>query len=247
MTRRQGRLAETMRTRERKGTGDPAVVMVHGFVISGEYFAPTVERLPASHHVLCPDLPGFGKSPPGARPLTVPQLATALTDWMGMRVPNGATVVANSFGCQVAAEAAMRRPDLVRRLVLVSPALDPATRSLRRLVPALWRETRSQSFPLQRMLVRHYLTTSPRRVLATLRHARWDRMEDKLPYIPCPTLVVWGTSDPVVSRRWAETAVRLLPDGRLRVVDGGLHAMNFESPDALAGALGEFIPAEEPV
>src|SRR5205807_2692397 len=79
------------------------------------------------------------------------------------------------------------------------------------------------------------------RVIATFRHALSDRIEDKLPRLAVPTLVVRGARDPIVPQRWAEEAARLLPNGRLIVVPRAAHTMNFTSPDALARVVRSFV------
>jgi 2-hydroxy-6-oxonona-2,4-dienedioate hydrolase len=40
----------------------PAVVLVHGLVVSARYMIPTMKRLALGQRVYAPDLPGSGKS-----------------------------------------------------------------------------------------------------------------------------------------------------------------------------------------
>jgi 2-hydroxy-6-oxonona-2,4-dienedioate hydrolase len=40
----------------------PAVILVHGLVVSARYMIPAMKRLALQHRVHAPDLPGFGKS-----------------------------------------------------------------------------------------------------------------------------------------------------------------------------------------
>ena len=86
-----------------------------------------------------------------------------------------------------------------------------------------------------------YRDASVRRVIATFRHALRDRIEDKLGHLDVPVLVVRGTRDPIVPQRWAEEAARRLPQGRLVVVRGAAHTMNFTSPDELARVVRPFV------
>jgi len=51
-----------MHARVSQGPGSPAMVLVHGLVVSSRYMVPTAERLSPHHPVYVPDLPGFGKS-----------------------------------------------------------------------------------------------------------------------------------------------------------------------------------------
>lgn len=60
-----------------------------------------------------------------------------------------------------------------------------------------------------------------------------------------PTLIARGEYDPIVPQRWAEEAVRLLPDGRLAVLPGAPHAANFDAPDELAEIVLDFLGTVE--
>jgi pimeloyl-ACP methyl ester carboxylesterase len=86
-----------------------------------------------------------------------------------------------------------------------------------------------------------YRDAGVRRVLATFRLALADPIEDKLPRLQAPTLVVRGARDPIVPQRWAEEAARRLPRGRLVVVPGAAHTMCFTSPDELARVVRPFL------
>ena len=59
----------------------PAVVLVHGQVISSLYMVPTARLLAEEFPVFAPDLPGFGRSGKPARVLDVPGMADALGAW----------------------------------------------------------------------------------------------------------------------------------------------------------------------
>lgn len=226
--------------------GARAVVLLHGFVVSGAYFVPTAERLAGPYRVYAPDLPGFGRSedPPGV--LTVEGLASSLATWIAEEGLEGAALVANSFGCQVAVELVTQEPGLVWRLVLGSPTVDPAARSVVGQLRRLRREARTHSSALRRLLVRDYAAAGMRRILGTFRYALADRIEDKLPSVVVPTLVVRGTTDPMVPQAWAEEVTRRLPDGWLVVVPDAPHAMNFEAPDEFASIVRAFLDAEPP-
>ena len=68
-----------------------------------------------------------------------------------------------------------------------------------------------------------------------------DRIEDRLPFIAAPTLVVRGGNDPLVPQRWAEEVVRRLPRGELRVLAGLGHTINYTAPKEFMTALRPFL------
>lgn len=47
----------------------------------------------------------------------------------------------------------------------------------------------------------------------TFQYQLHDRLEDKLPHIQAPVLVVRGARDPICNQHWCEEIVRLLPRG----------------------------------
>jgi len=55
--------------------------------------------------------------------------------------------------------------------------------------------------------------------------------------------VVRGTRDRIVSQEWASEVARLLPDGRLAVIPGAAHAINFSYPWEFRRAIMPFLLA----
>jgi pimeloyl-ACP methyl ester carboxylesterase len=85
------------------------------------------------------DLPGFGRSDPG-RSYTVPAFADRVIRWIEYAGRGPVHLFGNSLGGAVAVRVAAHRPDLVRTLTLISPALpflDPRRSAQGRLLPLL--------------------------------------------------------------------------------------------------------------
>ena len=222
----------------------PAVVLVHGLVVSSRYMIPALSRLAADHNVYAPDLPGFGRSEKPPRALSVPGLARALDGWMEATGLESAVLVGNSMGCQVIAELAIRNPARVEKAVLQGPTMDPGARNLPQQVARLALDALLEPPSLLLIEGLDLLTAGPLRALHTFRHAAEDRIEERLPMLGAPTLVLHGTLDPIVPLRWAEEVTDLLPDGRLIVVPKAAHAVNYNAPSELARHVREFIREE---
>ena len=225
--------------------GDPAVVLVHGLVVSGRYMVPTLQRLAPYYRVYAPDLPGFGRSEKPPRALDVSGLSDALAGWMRAAGLEGATLVGNSFGCQIIADLAVRRPGLVGRAVLQGPTMDPAARSVPQQVGRFLLSIPRDSLSLLPIEFLDYLRAGTGRAWRTFRYALQDRIEDRLPAMRIPVLVVRGSRDPIAPQRWAEEVTRLLPEGRLVVVSGAAHAVNYGSPSRFARAIRAFLESDE--
>jgi 2-hydroxy-6-oxonona-2,4-dienedioate hydrolase len=226
-------------------TGDrPAVVLVHGMVVSSRYLRPVAALLAEHLDVWAPDLPGFGCSDGDGTPPSPGPLARALQHWIAARHLGGASLLGNSYGCQIATELAMREPALVHRLVLSSPTTDPTARSLAGLAVRFARESRTQSKEYRRTMQRDYRSAGVRQAVETLRAVLHDRPEERLPHVEAPTLVVRGTEDPIVTPAWAEEVARLLPRGRLVTLPGATHAMVHDTPGPLVDAAIPFLLEE---
>lgn len=220
----------------------PPVVLVHGYGMSSRYMMPLALELARDFAVYAPDLPGFGRSSKPRKVLDMVELADALAAWMACIGLRRAVMVGNSMGCQVIVELAVRHSDRVDCLVLQGLTPDPAARTVRQQV---WRQLVNSrhegSRAITRIALRDYTAAGPRRLFLTLRHILRHRVEDQLPLITMPTLVVRGTRDAVVPHEWARKAASLLPRGRLVEVASGAHVMHFHAPDRLARVLRPFL------
>ena len=204
-----------------------AVVLVHGLIVSSRYMVPTAERLALYRRVFAPDLPGFGRTERPLKPLNVAGLADALSAWMGAVGLERAALVGNSMGCQVIADLAVRHPARVERAVLQGPTMDPKGRSVPEQVGRFLLDVPREPLSLVPIELLDYLSAGTRQAWRTLRYALEDRIEEKLPYMRVPTLVVRGSRDPIATQRWAEEVTGLLPMGRLSVIPGAAHAANY--------------------
>jgi pimeloyl-ACP methyl ester carboxylesterase len=198
------------------------IVLVHGLGVSHRYFAPLRRLLPAA----APDLAGG--------------TVEALTRSLERAVREPSLLVANSLGCQVAAELAVRRPELVRGLVLVGPTWDPAAptvpRQLLRLVNGGYREPPS----LAALLVYEYARWGPRRLLRAARSMLRHPVAERLARVGSPAVVVRGEHDPICGRPWARLAAGVAR-GRLVEVPGAAHAVHWSHPGAVVEIVEELL------
>ncbi|HZG94538.1 MAG TPA: alpha/beta hydrolase [Mycobacteriales bacterium] len=222
------------------GAGEPVYVLVHGYGVTSRYWFRTARILGESARVLLPTMPGWRGSERPGRVLDVSELADAVADWLRSEEGPPAVVVGNSFGCQVVAELAVRSPGLVAGIVLTGPTVEPAARSFPRMIGRLVRDTVREPPSLAGIIAVDYTAFGPRNVVGVGRVAIAHRLEDVLPRVGVPALVVRGSRDRLVSQAWAERCAALLPRGRLAVIDGVGHAVNHNAADRLAPLVQAF-------
>jgi len=103
------------------GFDDHATLLcLHRCPLSSRVFRPFMEEIGRDRSVYAPDLPGCGESdPPPAKP-TIGDYAAAIADFVDHMRFSQVDVLGHQTGSLIAAELALLRPEVVRRLVFVS-------------------------------------------------------------------------------------------------------------------------------
>jgi magnesium chelatase accessory protein len=251
------------------GEGEP-IVLVHGLGGAATNWTLLAPLLAERRRVLVPDLPGHAASEPPPRRADLRWYAETLAELLVRREAAPAAVIGHSMGGVVAMRLAARRPDLVASLALVGSAgiasltraaaafftlsglLKPARKAAR------FRARIAQSDRLKRLVFGYWgahdpASMSSEGVLGWLEWAgahgdtataarallRDDPRYD-IDRISCPTRVVWGARDRLVTvEDGFEFARRLRAP--IRVVAGAGHLVIAERPDECAVIIEDFL------
>ncbi|AJE82515.1 MULTISPECIES: alpha/beta fold hydrolase [Streptomyces] len=128
-------LSLTVRARPPAAEGLPRALYVHGLGGSSTNWSALMRRLDTAVDGEALDLPGFGHSPPpDDGDYSISGHCRAVIRYLDSRGREPVHLLGNSMGGAVATRVAALRPDLVRTLTLVSPAL-PELRVQRTAVP----------------------------------------------------------------------------------------------------------------
>jgi 2-hydroxy-6-oxonona-2,4-dienedioate hydrolase len=68
-----------------------------------------------------------------------------------------------------------------------------------------------------------------------------DPIEDNLPKVAVPSMVVRGKKDPIAPQHWIDEAARLLRTDRVVVIPGWGHAVQYSAPTQLIDAIRPFL------
>lgn len=227
-----------------QGSGRP-VVLVHGLGLSAGVWEPHLERLSrAGYRALAPDLPGFGQSDGPMTGLSVPATARwllGLADTLGL---SSAAWVGHSVGTQQVLQLAATAPDRAAAVVLAAPTGRAGWHLVHH--PAGLLATAFQEPPgLVASIVRRYLR-SPLTTLSTwIRSMRHVAALDA-PRVSCPTLLVLGERDAVVSEPFVARLERLLPDAETCSIRGASHAVAINPVEPFTDALLDFFRRRYP-
>ncbi|MDA3642502.1 alpha/beta hydrolase [Saccharopolyspora indica] len=210
--------------------GAPPVIALMGMGVS-DYLMPAMRALATWTQAHLVDLPGLGGSGPARRRSDVPGYAAAVADWMDRAQLPPAVLIGNSSSTQVAAHAAAMRPELVRLLVLASPTVDPAYRSVPRVL-LHWRLDARHPMP---GLQQQHTPDWARAGFGQLRHLLQvhlrDRLEETVLRVRGPVLVLRGDQDGLSTERWARALAAAAAGGRFAAVPGP-HSFVWSAPSA---------------
>lgn len=224
--------------------GAPPVVLVHGLGASSRCMTPTLLRLAPFRRAYAPDLPGFGLTTRPRRPLDLNGLADALAAWMQATGVGRASLLAHASGCQVAVRFALRHPERLDKLILQGPTVDPSARGPLRHLGRWLRNAPREPATLSALRLMDSRDAGPWGLVRSLSFALHERLEELLPEVHHPTLLVRGARDPLVPERWARRMVELLPEGRLVTIPGAAHGLTYDAPLELVRVVRPFL--EEP-
>lgn len=219
------------------------VILVHGLGMSSRYMVPLARHLAPHVRVYAPDLPGFGLSDKPRRAFTVRELADALAAWTNAVGVGRAAFVGNSLGCEILVELALRHPQLVDRLVLQGPTPDPEARTLIRQAVGFFAIAPFERWSLAWVALTDYARGGIGRYAMTVRSMVDNRIGEKVVRVTQPTLVVWGTRDYIVPHAFVVSLAGSLPEGRLAVIEGAAHGINYSHPEAFTAILLPFLLA----
>ena len=247
------------------GSTGETVAFSHGLLWGTELFAPQIEALRPRYRCIAWDHRGQGRSGPEWRHTIDMEQCTydaiALLDKLGAKQ---VTFVGLSMGGFVAMRVAARRPDLVRRLVLVETAIGPEPREnvgRYRMLTAAYRAIGGRLLEGQVakiMLGKTILGDAARkdevaRYSALMRRRRdvWkavngviDRAplsEDELSRIAVPTLVIVGDEDVATPLSKAQQIVAAIRGAKLEVVPHAGHSSTVEEPAAVTALIEQFV------
>jgi pimeloyl-ACP methyl ester carboxylesterase len=251
-----------------RGGGEP-VVLLHGFPTSSHLWARVAGMLPEGHRVLVVDLLGYGRSDrPNGLPLTLRAHAERVVELLDAFGVNFACVVGHDVGAGVAQQLAVRWPQRVARLGLVSAvaydewparelrlarAMLPLTRNLPPtfLLSLLRKELlRGYSEPgagerSVARYVRPFATPVGRDALVehllALDANETQALAPRLKELVMPTAVVTGAHDPFLLPSVAERLAGDIPHATLDVVPDGRHFLPEEQPRAVADVIARLL------
>lgn len=248
---------------DERGAGAAVVLLPSGAHDHHDYDELRALLPPERFRTIALDWPAHGASPPGEGSASVTRFADVAEELVAALAPEGAVVVGNSIGGFSAARLAIRRPELVRGLVLIDSggfagrpphvrifcALMARPAFLRRIYPTFSaRYMRARTDADRRARDTGVATTRADpglRAVAQLWGSFASPAHDlraDAHRITASTLVIWGRRDPVIAVKLGRRIATLISGARLVVLDTG-HVPQTTDPEAVARELVPFAAA----
>ena len=247
------------------GEGDP-LVLISGLGAKGTSWQPFLASASRHFQVLTFDNPGSGASPELSGPTSIARLAGEVLRLLDALGVERAHLVGRSMGGMIAQELALRAPERVRRLALVSTtgrvdvhlarvfelwaamAEQGVAAALRQQSSLLWclggaalaRDERVRAYLDAR--ARHDRPADyARQARACARHDALDR----LGRLRLPTLVVGGCDDRLMPGHHSEALAAAIPGAQKIDIPAAGHLAYLEQPDRFAAEVLSFLGGEK--
>jgi pimeloyl-ACP methyl ester carboxylesterase len=235
---------------------DSTIVILHGWGLSKERFAPLSEALSREKFsVIALDFPGFGDADPPRNPMTVTDYAVFLRNQLKQRGVVHPIFIGHSFGGRVALRFTTLFPSEVHALVLTgTPGFTPTPRKklvflicLAKVGKAVFSLPVLSSF-FETVRSWYYFRAGAKEfsrangvMKETFKLVVADPLVDDMKSIRIPCLLVWGALDMIVPVSIAKKMKECISGAELIVLPDTDHGVPFKQPTLFVNAIRAFI------
>ncbi|MFE9581872.1 alpha/beta fold hydrolase [Nocardia sp. NPDC006044] len=226
------------------GSGE-AVLLLHGGFVDSRSFEPAVAGLAEHFRVFRMDRRGHGRTPDVEGPISYDLMAQDTIAFLDQVVGGPAHLVGYSDGAIVALLIAIRRPDLVGKLVSISGNFHRDG-----ILPGVL-DGFGHEEPMRRLAARYgevspdgeeHFAVVAEKLLRMAREEPAMSVED-LAGITSRTLVI-AADDDAVSLEHTIALYRAIPDSELAVIPGTSHLLVVEKPAEVYRVVGNFLTTD---
>jgi pimeloyl-ACP methyl ester carboxylesterase len=244
------------------GSGYP-LVLINGFASTMDTWNPPVLAALAAHfRVIIFDNRGTGYSSASDEPFSIALFANDTIALMNALGISHAHVLGLSMGASIAQELALKEPDRVERLILVSgtcggreavwmmpevmqalsdksgSGIEIANRMFSVLFPKDWL---TGNDPWQYCPDVHETTSEANAARQAEALSSWPGSYERLPQISSATLVITGDKDVVIPPVNSRTLADRIRRARLMIIPGAGHGLQYQFPTDLGTVVNEFL------
>jgi len=239
------------------GNGEPLVI-VHGGGEGAESWFKNIEELSKNYRVYIPDLPGFGDSQSINNRFSLVEYIAFIEDFTNALDIGPFYLVGHSIGGGIALHYAFHYPDRVSALILVNSfclgkdialwirilSASALCRSLGHVILAIFRAIKwlAQQFwaPFHVASMISKIKMDMGRTMTNL-WGQSNALQDQLPELTMPTLIVWGAKDIIVPASHAYEAAKTIPNCQLHIFEDCGHSAYKQKVSEFSGVVVKFL------
>lgn len=235
------------------------LILIHGLGASADRWLSVIPYLEKNFHLIVPDLIGFGDSDKPNVNYTMEFFVQFLQNFVDAIKVGQFDIIGSSFGGQIVAEYSVVHGNNIKKMVLVSPSgINPRlTPFMKKYSMAMFSPNKQRIKEVFQMLngsknnvdsalVEEFITRMQQpkaKMVATsiLINLRDRDISKKLSEIKCPSLVVWGDDDPVITLRYAKIFVSSIKNCDFALMKGCGHVPFVEKPREFSEIVSKFL------
>jgi len=216
-------------------------LILHGWGQNSTLWQPLARQLSNKYRYFLLDLPGFGNSSHLTGSPNVPQYTQFIQNFIQSQKIKKPIIIGHSFGGQIAAFLALKHPQSISSLILISPSIIRHKTLKDKLKIFIYSRFSFLKKFISTSLIRlilsqisssDYASVSPRHQ-AILKNIVNFHFHQQLSHINTPVTILWGDQDQEISYTGKYLA-QSLPHARLFVLYGADHNPHINAPSQLA-------------
>jgi len=241
------------------GNSKNTLVLVHGLGASAERWSQTIPYLAKDYRLIIPDLIGFGYSDKPLVDYTPDFFSDFLGKFLDSTGVDNPNIIGSSLGGQVVAEYASTKTN-IEKLILSSPSgiMKQSTPALDAYIMAALYPNEDNAINAFEMMEgsggkidkkivegfveRMKLPNAKMAFMSTilgLKNA--EIITDRLKSINAPTLIIWGSRDPVIPIQHADGFISSIKDCRFYRMDDCGHTPYVQQPELFSKIVLDFL------
>ena len=233
------------------GQGE-VLLILHGWNSSSDSWVDVISGLSKKgYKIICPDLPGFGKSLPPAKSWSVDDYKNWVIDFMVFLEIKEFFLLGHSFGGRVSIKLCAVDSGAIKKLILCNSAGLIVKPSIKTKILMFLGRTGKRAFSnspvniffrnIFYFLIRKRDYVKTKGVMkATMRKVIAEDLERYLSYIRAETLIIWGGKDKMVPLSYAYVFEKHIKKSKLAVMPSVGHSPQLEEPEKLIELIAKF-------
>lgn len=236
------------------GKGEPLLIL-HGWGGSSNSWLRVLEYLKNNFLIVCPDLPGFGKTSPPPKPWTLLDYTHFIKNFISEFNFKEIFLLGHSFGGRIAIKFSVIWPKMVKKLILCSSAGIKEKLKIWQNIIFYFSLVGNAIF--SRNFLKRFEDKAKNLFYIFFRNLDYGKAkgvmketmknilaEDLLPEIEkitSNTLIVWGENDNILPIKFAFLFKEKIKNSELQILPKIKHSPHLEDPSQLSKVILEFL------